>query len=316
LDNSNGFILQVEGARVDHGGHTNDFAAQLCQQPSNADLTQLTKAIYGIVNADKLTAAKSYYVNGTTGDDNFAGTSPAAPFKTIQRAINQASVFNLNGFNILISVANGVYGPARLPAINGTGNIAIVGNAAIPANCIIHANTGPALSVFGGPYIVTGLRFESDLADPAGGPGAGIWCVGGNLVLNNNTSSEAVEFGFCSDAHINALQGVVAIGGSSIVRIAGNSARHAYSQIAGWIYSGAYPTNPSLVIPGSTTIGTFVECGQNANTNLTYAAISGKANVIGSRYSANSNGIISNGGGATYYPGTTAGTISTGGQYL
>jgi hypothetical protein len=46
---------------------------------------------------DKLSAGKTLYVNGATGDDGNDGLSAESPFKTIQAAINACAVTNNNG---------------------------------------------------------------------------------------------------------------------------------------------------------------------------------------------------------------------------
>jgi len=58
----------------------------------------------------------------------------------------------------------------------------------------------------------------------------------------------------------------------------------------------------------------FIFCNSNGFFGWTAATFSGAA--TGSRYSASLNGVIfTNGAGATYFPGNSAGSTSTGGQY-
>ena len=156
-------------------------------------LTQLLKAIFGIMNSTRLTAPQTYYVNATTGDDSFNGLTAGTPFKTLQRAANQATFFNLNGFSVTVNVADGTYAPVILPQVNGSGNIYFVGNQPLPVNCKIHANVGAAVTVSGGPYWLRGFRLESDADDTAhSAPGCGVWSTpGGNIAVNN------CEFGNC-----------------------------------------------------------------------------------------------------------------------
>lgn len=309
-------IVAVIQWAADHGYH--DMAGALCANPTNADLQQLLKAIFGIVNANKLTAAQTYYVNAATGDDSNNGTTTGTAFKTIQRAVNQSSVYNLNGYNIYIYVADGTYGKVYLPNVNGTGYITIVGNQAIPGNCIIHANVGPAVLVAGSPYIMTGFRFESDSADSATGqPGAGIWQAGAqNFTLG--AAGTAVEFGFCADSHIQCVIGALGIPGGTAVRLLGASSYHVYCANSGWVYCDATGGLPTLIIPTAITFNYFIRSSGSSNTNVFWASITGKTNVTSAvKYLADTNGIISsNGGGINYYPGPSAGVTSTGGQYL
>jgi hypothetical protein len=308
-------IVAVIQWAADHGYH--DMAGALCANPTNADLQQLLKAIWGIINSTKLTASQTYYVNTTTGDDNNNGLASGTAFKTIQRAVNQSSIYNLNGFNIQIVVADGTYGKVVLPPVNGTGLIFITGNSATPGNCIIHANAGPAMLVNGQNYVVTGFRFESDIYDSATGfPGAGIYNSGApNFVLGGNGT--AIEFGFCSDAHIQSSAGSIGIHGGTTVRIKGNAARHIQAAVAGWIFTANIPAYPTLVIPEAHSFGTFLKCSGNANIQAPFSSFSGSANVSGLKFQVDTNGTIDSfGGGINYYPGTVAGTTATGGQYL
>lgn len=312
-------IVAVIQWAADHGYH--DMAGALCANPTNADLQQLLKAIWGIINSNKLTAPKTYYVNTATGDDNNSGTSAGSPFKTIQRAVNQSSAFNLNGFSITIAVADGTYGPVRLPAVNGTGYVYLIGNQAAPGNCIIHANLGSAVIIAGGPYVISGFRFESDAADTANAiAGTGVFQTGsGPPTTLGMGAGTAVEFGFCADAHIQAVAGVIGIPPATAIRIRGNATWHVLAQNAAWIYTataGAQPY-PTLIIPEAHSFTTFIQAVGSANTGVLYSAITGKASVTGQTYLADANAIIIvNGGGANYYPGTVAGVTAHGGQYL
>ncbi|MBS1721433.1 MAG: alkaline phosphatase [Armatimonadetes bacterium] len=66
LDGADGFILQVEGARVDHGGHGNDFAAQLFDQMA---FDEALKAIveWALVDGETLVVITSDHGNGNPG---------------------------------------------------------------------------------------------------------------------------------------------------------------------------------------------------------------------------------------------------------
>jgi hypothetical protein len=136
-------IVAVIQWAFDHGFR--DYAGALCATPSNSDLTQLLKAIFGIMNSRYLTAPQTYYVNTATGNDANNGLTPTTAFKTLQRAANQSTLYNLNGFNVTINVADGIYGQVQCGMVNGSGGIYFVGNTAVPLNCKIHANLGPAV---------------------------------------------------------------------------------------------------------------------------------------------------------------------------
>jgi hypothetical protein len=306
-------IVAVIKWAADHGYY--DYANVLCQQPSNADLTQLLKAMFGIMNSTRLTTPKTYYVNGATGDDTYTGTTPSTAFKTLQRAANQATMFNLNGFNVTINVTDNVYGQVFLPPVNGSGIITFIGNTANPVNCRIHANSGCAIYCSGGPYYFNGFRYESDAPAPAtpttaGLPGVGIWSVpGGNIVFIGTN-----EFGNCVDGHMLAQAGSLAYMG--VIRICGNAAFHVAAQSGSWLYAAGAPF-AQLVIPAAQTFTYFAMASGGASNTIRYSSVSGQANVSGAKYLATSNGVIDVGGqGTSWLPGSTAGVTNTGGQYV
>lgn len=287
-----------------------DYANALCAAPSNADLTQLLKAIFGIMNSLRLTAPRTYYVNPSTGLDTNDGKAIGTPFQTLNRAAKEAARFNLNGFTVTIVCANGLYTQCILPPVNGSGVVAFVGNLVTPSNCTVHAATGPAVHCAGQGYTFEGFRFESDATDlPGARPGAGVWSVPGGLI-----NLGGCEYGFCADAHVAAFKGTLTMTG--IIRVVGNSNAHMSVTNNGVLYCTGNPF-PQLVIPGAITVGDWAQCGNNSVEIAQYSSISGGANVTGRRYNAFSNGIIDTfAHGPTYLPGTVAGVTSTGGQYV
>jgi hypothetical protein len=272
----------------------------------------LLKAIFGIMNSMRLTASKVYYVNTTTGNDGNDGLTASTPFKTLQRAANQAVLFNLNGFSVTINVADGVYGQVLLPPVNGSGNIRFTGNVAVPANCRIHANAGPAVIVTGGLYIFEGFRYESDAPSPLQ-PGAGIWSTPGGQIQVGDTTS-ANEFGYCFDGHMIAAKGTISIVGTD--RIAGNARAHISNSSSGFTFTTGVP-GPTLTIPAGVNITNFAQSTGGSTIVPVYQAINGAANVFGQKFFTATNGVIdTNGAGASYLPGNVAGTNQSGGQYV
>jgi hypothetical protein len=297
-----------------------DYASQLCAAPSNADLTQLLKAIFGIMNSTRLTTPKTYYVNGALGDDGNAGTSPGAgAFKTLQRAANETVRYNLNGFNVAVYVADGTYAKVVLPVVNGSGGIWFIGNLTTPANCVIHANVGPAIQSNGGTYYVSGFRLESDARDPLGAPGVGLWAFPNAYIRCGLGDVGAVmEFGPCADGHLWGSSATLSIDGT--IRIMGDAPYHMYADTACYMHhtwGGAVPV-PTIVVPSTRTFSQAFCCAQtNASMYPTFNISAGdKGRVVGQRYAVALNAVMYTGAGALYLPGTIAGTTATGGQYV
>jgi len=73
--------------------------------------------------------------------------------------------------------------------------------------------------------------------------------------------------------------------------------------------------NSAVTITGTPALGTFATVQTSGVFNATGATFSGSA--TGTRYAATSNGVVeTNGAGATFLPGSVAGTTATGGQYV
>lgn len=72
-----------------------------------ATLISCTKKERELIEKDLHTSlvVTNYYVNGTTGNDTNSGTSAAAPFKTIQKALDETT----EGAGATIYVAGGTY---------------------------------------------------------------------------------------------------------------------------------------------------------------------------------------------------------------
>lgn len=268
-----------------------------------------------------LGAPTTYYVNGTTGSDSNNGLTSSTAFATIQKAINSAVIFNLNGYNVTIYVADGTYAPFQCFPINGNGNIIIIGNNTTPANCIIHSSTsaynttGSAIAGWGAGYVISGMALVSDNLSLASGPSG----IGLRMLAAGQINIYNMNFGTCTYAHMTAEAGTILmegyldpVGSSWFIQISGNSPFHLYAS-GGQI---SLSQEPYLNILNAVTMTSFVNVTQSGIVYGTYKSITNASNVTGAKYSANLNGVINTlGAGTNYFPGTTAGTTSTGGQY-
>lgn len=276
-----------------------------------------------------LTAPKDLYVNVATGDDNahdgtlavtVAGTVHG-PFKTLQRASYEVVRYNLNGFNITVHVADGTNAKVSVYNVAGNGNVIWLGNSATPANCIIDGNDDNAVS---GQFAGTAHKWEGFKVQANGTPAANVLMAGFLAASNTSFQLKNIEFGTCKGAHMAAvytstiyLDGTLKITGGcpGFVALPGY---HMYSSRNGDFEVSQGSAPPTMSIPGAVTFGaTYIETTWTALANVFYASITGAGNVTGKKYHAASNSIInSQGGGASYYPGTVAGTIDTQGQYF
>ena len=280
----------------------------------------LTGAIGGLII---MTAPQSLYVNPTLGSDTLYDGSQATvsgtsgPFQTIQHALAVMLTFDLSGFAFNIYLADGTYSESdtiSLPPPNGSGSVGITGNAANPfAVKIINIVAGTTMICqLGGFYYLNGIYLQST-APKTGDAGHCLWVIGASSVW-----LEAVAFGPSVANQILADQGghIVVSGPISIY---GNAESHLASVGNGVVTFYGAP-KPTLTIQNSVTFSfCFITAGGGGQAWAPYASITytGGATVTGTRYIATGNGVIdSNGGGVNYYPGTIAGSLATGGQYL
>jgi hypothetical protein len=265
-----------------------------------------------------LKANAYWYVNGTTGDDNnYDGTSATVgvgkigPFKTIQRGANECPKYNMNGYNQYVNVADGNYALAVLPNTNGVGTVHLLGNSANPQNCAVSASGTQQCAIIqtSGNYDIEGFRLST-----ASGALDGYASNGGKAAVRN------LRFGPCARYHMSsAISGSVLLDGGTITIEAGaNCAGHVEASYAGLLSSNAN-TPPALIIQGAVAWAQgFSNAADLGIAEVFYSTITGAANATGPRYTASMNGVVDtfyHTGGQTYYPGSTPGTLTTGGQY-
>jgi hypothetical protein len=275
-----------------------------------------------------LTAPKHYYVNNN-GSDTYDGLSAAfstgshGPFKTLQKAVDQVTRWNLNGYSVTIHIADGSYitaAPTVAPIVNGSGSILIVGNSANPAAVVIGCSAGTALVLYSvGAWSIDGVTFSAPARNlGTGDPGNGL-STGGN----NECTLGNINFNACFQSHVEVASGAH-LGVSGNIRINGtaNAIYHLHAASGGHIAfgnpSGGYP-GPILTAQGTVVFsGAFITAQMLSEVaGFYYGGTIGAPNVGGYRYISNGLSVInSNGGGPNAFPGNAAGLVQNGGQYF
>ncbi len=256
-----------------------------------------------------LTANLSLYVNAATGNDSNNGTTAGTAFATIQKAVSQAQKLNLNGNTVTINVADGTYtGPVTLGALNG-GNCRIIGNVANPAACVVTQPTGPSFMATANLWVVSGFKV-STIAESTFAPGCGFYAAANGAQINVSN----VEIGACVGPMFFATGG----GNISITgnfKITGGAPIALHASVSGIITINA-GYNVVLDIPANVSIPSFANVYDLGVISGRFLSVTGAGVVTGQRYNATRNAVIdTNGAGANHFPGTTAGTTTTGGQY-
>lgn len=254
-------------------------------------------------NREVLTAGRNYYVR-TDGNDanNGLTNSSSGAFLTIQHALDVVAALDLSIYPVYINVADGTYTGSMVVSAPfvGSGGVSIVGNVTTPANVVINP-AGICLHVsYGGVLYVAGLKFSG------GSSSVGLYADTGGVIY----VSGKIDFGACSFVHIYACVGGLVTCPVSY-NISGGAGAHYDADTSGLIkFSGGIVT-----VSGTPVFSAAFACATNlGSVNAISMTYSGSA--TGARYSATCNGdIFVNGGGTNYFPGNSAGSTATGGQY-
>ena len=289
--------------------------------PPNANPVQpydLITLAYLQANSRQVLSGNTIYHVATPasgGSDTTGDGSAANPWATIQYAVTWVqSHVDLGGFTATIEVANGTYTDPILLAgapmgTTGPGQIVIQGNSRGQHRGLVPCIGDDCLDVQAGSSIwIKDITLQSTASGGSGGDALGA-SYGGELLMSN------CNFAACSGNHMYA-----AAGGSIIVMgnydISGGAQCHAQAATEGYIEMSSYPDrHVAGTLSGNPNFsGGFVVAGAGSISaaNNDY----GTGSATGPRYDAHLNGVIfTNNHGASYFPGSVAGSVSTGGQY-
>jgi hypothetical protein len=254
---------------------------------------------------ERLSANRTYYVR-TDGDDSNTGlvNTAGGAFLTIQHAVDIYQTLDCNGYDITIQIADGTYTtPTTISYRIGAGNLYILGNLVTPANVLI-ASTGHGIVVSGHPtsskVYIRGVKFQAN--------GIGLVVDYSSVVYYGN-----VNFGACGIYHLSAVRDGKIFFDQNYT-ISGSAIVHFGMDREGIISTGASITVTLTGTPAfagafvlATMLGIMFE-----NNSITFSG-----SATGPKYNANLNSIIqTNGAGINHFPGNSAGTTATGGQYV
>jgi len=253
-----------------------------------------------------LTAARTYYVrtDGSNSNDGTANTSGGA-FLTIQKAIDIATTLDNGGFDITIRIGSGTFTGANvLKSFVGSGNITIRGDNNDMTSTVISttsANCFGTTSAVIGDYKLQYMKLQTTTA------GSCLVVASGQGILSFNN----INFGAAAWDHIAVGSGcrVTATGNYTI---SGSANSHYAAADTGLIVS------QSITITLSGTPNFVIAFAFSSRVSSMLAnALTFSGSATGKRYDVQTNALIfTGGGGANYFPGNSAGTTATGGQYV
>ncbi len=261
----------------------------------------------------RLAGNTSYYVSSGGSDTTGNGTA-AAPWATPQKAVNwiYANVDSAN-YKVTINVADGTYPPVAVSGpLPGGGALYLVGDVAAPQNCIISSSTNYTaclqVNLFALVYF-GGFKFVNSAA--ASGFGVQAW-QSGKAYMNGNC-----QFGACNGGHIIAQDAGSTVAITASYSINGNAPYHYASFYGALIATGGPTLSVTVTLTGTPAFSTeFAGAWDNGVILCNSGSATFSGSATGTRYNAFLGGIIDTGGsGATYFPGSVAGTATSPGAY-
>jgi hypothetical protein len=254
-----------------------------------------------------LTANRTYYVR-TDGSDSNDGSADSAggAFLTLQKALDVVATIDFNGYIVTIQLGDGTYSntTTAVPVTVGQASaskLIIQGNASTPANVVLDNPTAWS----GAINVATGARVRvKDLKITGGTNAYGLAAKkGGELEYTG------VNFGAVGRTHLYAASGGI-VTQSGAYTISGGSDIHFMAENGGHIFA----QSSTITVSGTPAFASGFAYASGLGTIVSQAAFSGSA--TGKRYDATANALIQTyGGGASYFPGNSAGTTATGGLY-
>jgi len=252
-----------------------------------------------VIERHILGADKSFYVS-TTGSDTTGSGYSGNPWATVQHAYDQIIThYDLAGYTATIVLGAGTYtsGITSAGKITGLGNIIIDGGSV----ATIHTTSAHCITATNNTVIsVKNIKLLTTSA------GFGLLSTNGGII-----NFTGVEFGACASGHMLAnYNGEINATGN--YTITGAAPVHLEATATGKILTDTITVTISGTPAFSSMFALATTLGYIEASGVTY---SGSASGV--RYSTTNNAIINtNGGGASYLPGSSSGSTGTGGLYL
>jgi hypothetical protein len=233
-----------------------------------------------------------------TGNDSNDGltASRAGAFLTIQKAIDTVSGVLIGANAVTIQLADGTHSGAV--AVNapwlGTGTVTLTGNTTFPSNVVATAPSTGTIALNAGRLTVSHFQVQS----------ASVYGIvaypGGRIDIGSG-----MRFGATTNSHI-AVEGGYIYGRANYMIVGGGPVHWGVGS-AGLIDIAGI----TITVVGTPAFSyAFCSCSGNGVAFVISNTFTGSA--TGSRYNVGQGGQINtNGGGASYFPGNSAGTETT-----
>lgn len=269
-----------------------------------------------------LSANTTFYVS-EPGSNSNNGLSSAAPWPLSSCWSNLRDQYDLAGhvatFQLVIP-ATGYFsiGCTAYGAIGGAcgpSSVVFNGDLAVPGNYLVAPSIGtPFVSAFGSAFTLQNLDVDGHIANGD--------CVvvgqGGMIAISAPGQQMYFRDADASGGnHMTVAQGgVLNVNGNYTIR--GGGQAHILAGDGGIVYynTNGVPGIISVTLQNNKTFAAAFMLAVNCGV-INVQSIAWLGTAQGPRYLAKSNGVITTfGGGANYFPGSAAGSVNTGGQYL
>lgn len=251
-----------------------------------------------------LHAPLNLYVS-TSGSDSNNGLTAATAFATLQHAWNVIQTnYDLYNYVVTVNIAAGSYAGcvARGWCTGQTSRNSIVFSGAGATTIIVGTNADAVQVNDNAALILQNLQLQAS--------GTGVQAGNGLEAFNGaNVGFSGITFGSCSQSHIYVHgpqpAAVVATGNYSI---AGAAPTHIAASLLGIFNCNV---NNTVTLTGTLNFSSaFVTCADSSLISAAAMSFTG-GTVSGSRYSVDGTSRIeTNGGGASFFPGSTAGSAT------
>ncbi len=260
-------------------------------------------ATFPIVPRKRLNANLTFYVrtDGADANSGLADTAAGA-FLTVQYAVDVVlKTIDRNGYDVVIQVGAGtrtagviINGPCT-----GPGNFSIYGDLTTPANCKLNVTSGNCFQLTNGAFAYI-LGFELTTT------------TSGDCLFVDNCSRliyGTMRFGACAGLHVDVSTESNVTAGYDYT-IFGGALGHFHTGSPSTLSASAI----TITLTGTPAFSVFF-CGSAGGFQyLALITFSGAA--TGKRYLIHKGGVVDVGTTSlTFLPGSTAGTVESGGKY-
>ena len=258
----------------------------------------VTPAMLKDVIKERLFANRTIYVRTDGADTNKGDVNTAAgALKTVQAAIQICYNLDLNGFNVDIRIADGTYTGfvVSVPFLNGA--VSVLGNAADVSKVVISGTVSCARA---------SLKIGDVTVSAAATTAGAIMSVDTGSITFVGKIRFLDSYARVNYGTIDGRYGNITFERATLPKLTALFTCSEHGSMLLQFSQIAFINDP--------TADNIVETQGLSTMSVVGATITGTA--IGKRYLVQTNAVVVSGGGPNAIPGTIAGVVATGGQYV